>query len=147
MTRLTEHLKNVAEEKEDPYAEEARKLRNTFSRVVPNLHTGQGVAVFYCKPSLKLVVYSVLDGDMVAETAGATRLLATAMCLSNAKIPINRVDEAQMTAITRAFRHIREVETDRRRFDPQQRLTALKGDLSALKRDLARIFEQKYGRG
>ncbi len=126
-------------------SENTRKLRFTFSKIIPNFNSAQGVAAFYCDKTSSLCVFSLLDGELMSETVGSDRVVEVILSLQCGGVPLNKVDPVQMRKITMGFTHIASVENESHRYVKNTTLEGLRTELSQLKSSLKELFEEKYG--
>lgn len=125
-------------------SENTRKLRFTFSKVLPVLQITGGMVAFYCKERLQLMVFSILDGEMVVESIGSERLVETAIRLNHEGIIVNRVDAVQMRRIVQAFSHIRTNPATVLQQSFSDRIHEIQSDIQKLKDDILHLFKANY---
>lgn len=112
-------------------SENTRKLRYTFSRIVPNLKIGNGIVVFLDDKTPTLRLYSLQDGDLVYQKVIAKEIISVLMHLKVKNIPWNNVDRQTLNQIIKSFDHINKEETQCHEI-PDDAIIALRNELKAL---------------
>jgi len=113
-----------------------RKLRHTFSRVIPHLLIGDDVVSFFCDTLPALDLYSLDDGDLVCDRIRATEIVSVLMHLKAKNIPWNNVSEKALIKIKKSFKHIYKEEYQNSGLD--------KAIVVKMRSELNKIFEKNY---
>jgi hypothetical protein len=116
--------------------ENRRKLRHTFSRIIPNLQLGEDIIVFFCDSIPELSLYNLEDGFLFCTRINATEIVSSLMHLKVQSIPWNNVERKNMEKIQKSFKHIYKEQTHAKQIDEN---TAKK-----MRSEMNRIFADKY---
>ncbi len=113
-----------------------KKLRHTFSRIIPHLLIGDDIVSFFCDTVPELNLYSLDDGDLVCERIRAVDIVSVLMHLKANNIPWNLVDEKTLAKIQRSFKHIYKEEHNVSGLD--------KKAIEKMRTELNNIFKKNY---
>jgi hypothetical protein len=113
-----------------------RKLRHSFSRIVPNLLLGEDAVAFFCDSLPDLSLYSLNNGELVYDKIRASDIVATLMHLKVKGVPWNNVNEKDLTKIQKSFAHIYKEESKSSGLDSKT--------VRLMRSELNHIFKEKY---
>lgn len=83
-----------------------KRLRKTFSKILPDIKINTNIVAFFCPTIPELVTYSIADGKLICRRNIATSIVEGLMQLECKRTFCNHVDEPALRKIKMGFDYI-----------------------------------------